>query len=133
MHKTSVALGKFEPLDASPDGMLAYMQAITGPSKNRDDPNWPIQSFDHCDWAEAFIKIVKDNNVTIDEEYMRVWFANALMRGYDQGQLHLHHQLPWFVKKWLRWERHFSEWRFQMTYRLRRIKRSLFSERSHGM
>jgi hypothetical protein len=64
--------------DDGPDGMLAYAIAIANPS--RDDPNWPLPSFDARDWAEAFCKRHPD----IDEAVMIGWFANALMRGFDE-------------------------------------------------
>lgn len=41
------------------------------------------QSFDARDWARAFMRIVIDGNVEIDEALMVAWFANAIMRGYD--------------------------------------------------
>jgi hypothetical protein len=47
-----------------------------------DDPNWPLPSFDAHDWARAFCKL----NPSIDEDLMVTWFANALMRGYDEGR-----------------------------------------------
>jgi hypothetical protein len=48
------------------------------PPKER--PDWPLPSFDARDWAEAFCKI----NPGADEGTMITWFANALMRGYDE-------------------------------------------------
>lgn len=48
------------------------------PPKER--PDWPLPSFDARDWAEAFCKI----NPGMDEGVMLSWFANALMRGYDE-------------------------------------------------
>ncbi len=47
-----------------PDGMIAYSLAIQNPS--RDDPNWPLPSFDAKDWAEAFCKLISDGRA-IDE------------------------------------------------------------------
>jgi len=64
-----------------PDGMLAYMLAIQNPSL--DDPSWPLPSFDARDWAEAFCKL----NPSMDEGVMLAWFANALMRGFDEAQM----------------------------------------------
>lgn len=55
----------------------------TQPPQNDKDPNWPLQSFDHVDWASAFMERV-NAGITVDEAFMRVWFANALMRGYDE-------------------------------------------------
>jgi hypothetical protein len=49
-------------------------------TKPEDRPDWPLPSFDARDWAKAFCK----TNPAMDEEIMVVWFANALMRGYDQ-------------------------------------------------
>lgn len=65
-----------------PDGMLAYALAIKNPS--RDDPTWPLPSFDARDWAEAFCRIAKTQGHDIDEGWMVTWFANALMRGFDE-------------------------------------------------
>lgn len=50
-------------------------------------PDWPLPSFDARDWAKAFMAAYErgdDNFLT--EETMIGWFANALMRGYDQGR-----------------------------------------------
>jgi hypothetical protein len=46
----------------------------------KERPDWPLPSFDARDWAAAFCKHHPD----IDEGLMLAWFANALMRGYDQ-------------------------------------------------
>jgi hypothetical protein len=44
-----------------------------------------LQSFDARDWAKAFVERVQANpSIPNDEETMRGWFANALMRGYDE-------------------------------------------------
>lgn len=45
-------------------------------------PDWPLPSFDAVDWAKAFVKLHGG-----DEDLMRGWFANALMRGYDERTL----------------------------------------------
>lgn len=56
----------------------------------KERPDWPLPSFDARDWAEAFCKIAtklgyKDaEGKPVDEGWMTTWFANALMRGYDQ-------------------------------------------------
>lgn len=43
------------------------------------------QSFDARDWAAAFVARVKENpGIASDEATMLGWFANALMRGYDE-------------------------------------------------
>jgi inner membrane protein involved in colicin E2 resistance len=46
-------------------------------------PDWPLPSFDGRDWALAFKKTFPDCGV--DADTMVGWFANALMRGYDEG------------------------------------------------
>ncbi len=66
-------------MNTEPDGIVAYNLAIRSPNKN--DPNWPVPSFDASDWAEAFCKQYPD----IPEDVMVGWFANALMRGFDQA------------------------------------------------
>lgn len=43
-------------------------------------PDWPLPSFDAKDWAEAFHK--RFPAVPVDDALG--WFANALMRGYDE-------------------------------------------------
>lgn len=59
------------------------------PPENR--PDWPLPSFDAQDWAKAFCKIANEGygfkdatGNPIDEGWMITWFANALMRGYDE-------------------------------------------------
>lgn len=70
-------------MNDAPDGMLAYHIAMENPS--RDDPNWPLPSFDAKDWAESFCATAaKLGHPGIDEGWMIGWFANALMRGYDE-------------------------------------------------
>lgn len=67
-------------------------------------PDWPLPSFDAQDWAAAFCKIAtnlgyKDaDGKPIDEGWMITWFANALMRGFDEhasrsSSLPSHHSL----------------------------------------
>lgn len=74
--------------NSEPDGMLAYMLAIRNP--NRSDPNWPLPSFDARDWAQSFCEIAaKLGHPGIDEGWMITWFANALMRGYDEAQMRM--------------------------------------------
>lgn len=63
--------------------------AASGKPDN-ERPDWPLPSFDARDWAAAFCKIAngfgfKDaEGKPIDEGWMITWFANALMRGYDE-------------------------------------------------
>lgn len=62
---------------------------VNTPPKERSD--WPLPSFDARDWAEAFCKVAngfgfKDaEGKPIDEGWMITWFANALMRGFDEA------------------------------------------------
>jgi hypothetical protein len=46
----------------------------------RERPDWPLPSFDARDWAMAFCA----RNPGVDVDLMVTWFANALMRGYDE-------------------------------------------------
>ena len=61
--------------------MLKYLQVVRDPQAHRDDPNWPLPSFDARDWAQAFCKQYPQ----MAEDVMLTWFANALMRGYDEA------------------------------------------------
>jgi hypothetical protein len=63
------------------DQLEFEQQHANTPPKER--PDWPLPSFDAKDWAEHFCKLnpeMKDR-----EDLMITWFANALMRGYDEG------------------------------------------------
>jgi len=52
----------------------------------KDRPDWPLPSFDARDWAEAFVERANlDPAFATDKGIMIGWFANALMRGYDEG------------------------------------------------
>lgn len=45
------------------------------------------KSFDAEVWAKEFVRHVKDNPaIATDEGCMISWFANALMRGYDEAR-----------------------------------------------
>jgi hypothetical protein len=61
------------------DQLEFEMEHADTPPKER--PDWPLPSFDARDWAEAFCKL----NPGMDEGLMISWFANALMRGYDEA------------------------------------------------
>jgi hypothetical protein len=67
-------------------------------------PDWPLPSFDAQDWAKAFCKIAAMHGYKdpagnpIDEGWMVTWFANALMRGYDERTvevMNLKHGIRW--------------------------------------
>lgn len=46
-----------------------------------------LRSFDAKVWALNFIDCVKRNpEIATDLECMTGWFANALMRGFDEGK-----------------------------------------------
>jgi ribosomal protein L37AE/L43A len=46
----------------------------------------PLPSFDARDWAKSFVAHVKAiPGIPADEETMLGWFANALMRGFDEN------------------------------------------------
>jgi len=52
-------------------------------------------SFDARDWAKAFVEYVKANpSIATDEETMVGWFANAIMRGYDEYP----RERPWIAR-----------------------------------
>lgn len=43
------------------------------------------KSFDAQHWAAHFLDTLRDNpDIILDHEFMTTWFANALMRGYDE-------------------------------------------------
>jgi hypothetical protein len=58
----------------------------------QDRPDWPLPSFDAQDWAKAFCRHFIVSRIAgyatrpeDDQEGLMIsWFANALMRGYDQ-------------------------------------------------
>lgn len=77
---------------------------------DNERPDWPLPSFDAQDWAAAFCKIAtnlgyKDaDGKPIDEGWMISWFANSLMRGFDENASRLkpagwrwrhNHSSPW--------------------------------------
>ena len=43
-----------------------------------------LQSFDAKDWAREFCRIAKGLGHDIDEGWMITWFANAIMKGWDE-------------------------------------------------
>jgi len=45
------------------------------------------QTFDGQLWAAYFLETLRQNpDIIIDHELMYTWFANALMRGYDESR-----------------------------------------------
>lgn len=56
-------------------------------SGNQNYSNHFTGSFDAKIWAVNFVDYVKSNpGIATDVETMTTWFANALMRGFDEGQ-----------------------------------------------
>lgn len=62
------------------NGDHAEFEAEHAHTKPKDRPDWPLPSFDARDWAKAFVNMHGG-----DEELMLTWFANALMRGFDEA------------------------------------------------
>ena len=55
----------------------------------------PLDSFDSRDWAKEFMSRFRGlTGSFIDEELMVGWFANALMRGYDEHRWKLERESP---------------------------------------
>jgi len=50
----------------------------------KDGKIWP-ETFDSYAWADAWLEACKTNPMlAYDREAMMGWFANAIMRGYDE-------------------------------------------------
>lgn len=62
-------------------------------TKPEDRPDWPLPSFDAQDWAKAFCKV----NPGFDEGTALAWFANALMRGFDEHAKRAQEQTRQFI------------------------------------
>ena len=60
------------------------------------------QSFDARDWAQVFIECVRNNpTIATDEGTMIGWFANALMRGWDEKARRIESERPEGVKDYV--------------------------------
>jgi hypothetical protein len=68
-----------------PNGDHAQFEIDHANTPKEERPDWPLPSFDARDWAKAFCKIIGEKEVAIDEALMTTWFANSLMRGYDEA------------------------------------------------
>ena len=68
------------PIIMNGDHAEFEQEHVNTPPEQR--PDWPLPSFDAMDWAKAFCKI--NPTCGLDESTMVGWFANALMRGYDE-------------------------------------------------
>lgn len=72
----------------------------------RSRPDWPLPSFDARDWAQAFCKMFMVQKiagydtarVNDDEGLMTTWFANALMRGFDEHAARVAKDRDWTCK-----------------------------------
>ena len=69
------------PIIMNGDHAAFEIEHANMPPKKR--PDWPLPSFDARDWAEAFVKSNPDCGIPHD--VMIGWFANALMRGFDEA------------------------------------------------
>lgn len=69
------------------NGDHAEFEADHKDTPPHERPDWPLPSFDAMDWAKAFCKI---NPNGPPEDVMVGWFANALMRGYDERSARQH-------------------------------------------
>lgn len=70
-------------------------------------------SFDAREWSAYFMATLRENpEIVIDQDLMDTWFANALMRGYDERE----YRTPEYKARirralhpWWNWRRYFSE------------------------
>ena len=64
---------------------------------DHERPDWPLPSFGAVDWATAFLKAYENykGDDFLSEDVMVGWFANALMRGYDQRSGELNKLMVW--------------------------------------
>lgn len=83
--------GGYTETDGFPDGWNRTATSDTIPNVSpKERPDWPLPSFDAQDWAKAFCKIANDHGFKdaggrqVDEGWMVTWFANSLMRGFDE-------------------------------------------------
>lgn len=95
-----------------PIGETVYREA---PIKSELSDLDILQSFDAQVWAKAFVQYVAVNpSIATDEATMISWFANALMRGYDEhywrtkGYKRMVRRIlfPWW--NWKHWA--FADW-----------------------
>lgn len=76
------------PIVLCGDHAAFELEHANTPAEER--PDWPWPSFSAMDWAKAFCKVATAlgyadaRGLPLDEAWVIGWFANALMRGYDQ-------------------------------------------------
>lgn len=74
------------------NGDHAEFEAEWAGKDPKERPDWPLPSFDARDWAQAFCKIASEHGFKdaegkpVDEGWMIGWFANSLMRGFDEAR-----------------------------------------------
>jgi len=70
------------------NGDHAEFEIENANTRPEDRPDWPLPSFDARDWAREFCRIAtaKGFDPINDEDWVVTWFANALMRGYDERE-----------------------------------------------
>lgn len=52
-----------------------------------------LATADSRTWAKEFMRIQETNNTPIDVSLMEVWFANAIMTGWDIGRKRLSEEI----------------------------------------
>lgn len=73
--------------------LLPFLGALPIPLLGKPRPPLPegheiLKSFDARDWAKAFVAHVHQYpGIPTDEATMTGWFANALMRGFDEARV----------------------------------------------
>jgi hypothetical protein len=83
---TWIVRGPEGTLSAVPPAIFAQMYELAEPPPafNEFDDEF-IKSFDAMDWARAFDQRIRRMNFSdIDVAFMHTWFANAMMRGWDE-------------------------------------------------
>jgi hypothetical protein len=73
------------------NGDHAEFEAEHADTPPHERPDWPLPSFDAQDWSASFnnrFVICDLSGVPVDDPggLMVGWFANALMRGFDEAQ-----------------------------------------------
>jgi hypothetical protein len=82
--------------------MMTKINTVTAPLRpqSAEQENQPVETFkatyagdlefanssEGREWARAFVRFCKANpSIAWDEDTMTGWFANAIMRGYDEA------------------------------------------------
>ena len=70
------------------------------------------KSFDARIWAQEFVKANLAYHIGLDEAALTTWFANALMRGYDEYRWRTsayRRQVRHALYPWWSWKRYFAK------------------------